>query len=332
MLNYKNYLRILFAILFTILTTVYIYTYIYAKQSAIPLVHSISVDAKFQFIRDMDNRKEIDTLILGSSIGLNNVQGVVLEKESTEVQHALNLSGFGLYTLQIEQLLELRSLFPNLKRVIYSAQFPDFSLATVFNEYDVNFIKKYIELGKNSIDLSYAFYAFKHFITVNKHDRKWEQTHLTNKKFDYLDFDHTGSAPLNIYGNDIIKDRWENPHRNHPIKENYQALWRMVNKIEKEKIDFYFVIQPYRAPLLTQYPDVQETLNSFDQDSRKIILSNHGKILNLHKKLHLSDEYFADRSHLNNKGSKKSAEAIAKFIDKSESLRIKKKNQLTLLQ
>jgi len=318
MLSYKNYLKILFSILFIILSTVYIYTYLYAKEYAIPLLHSISVDAKFQFIRDMNNRDKIDTLILGSSIGLNNVQGVVLENTSKQVEHALNLSGFGLNTLQIEQLLELRTLFPNLKRVIYSAQFPDFALPTVFENYDIDFIKEYIKLGEHSINFKYAFYTFKNFITVNKHDREWEKKHLTNRRFDFLDFDHTGSAPLNIYGDDIIKNRWENPHRNHPIKESYQALWRMVNKIEKEGMNFYFIIQPYRAPLLKKYKDVYKTLNSFEQDSRKIVLSNNGKILNLHKQLKLTDDYFADRSHLNNKGSEKSAEAIARFIDSSE--------------
>jgi len=64
--------------------------------------------------------------------------------------------------------------------------------------------------------------------------------------------------------------------------------------------------------------DVYQTLNSFEQKSSAIILSHHGKIINLHKQLQLSDDYFADRSHLNNKGSKESAKAIAKFIDSSE--------------
>ena len=320
MLNHKNYLKTLFSILFIILFTIYIYTYNYATKYAIPLLHTISIDAKFQFIRDMNNKDKIDTLVLGSSIGLNNVQGVVLEETSTKVQHVLNLSGFGLYTLQIEQLLELRSLFPNLKRVIYSAQFPDFSLATLFEEYDVNFIKKYIEQGKNSVNLQYAFYAFKNFLTISQHDREWEKKYLNNKRFYFLDFDHTGSAPLNIYGDDIVKERWETPHRNHPIKENYQALWRMVNKIEKEGINFYFIIQPYRTPLLKKYPNVYKTLDAFAKKSSEIILPDHGKILNLHKQLQLTDDYFADRSHLNSKGSRKSAEAIAKFIDSNELL------------
>ncbi len=320
MLNYKNYLKILFSLLFAILSTVYIYTYLYAKNYAIPLVHSISVDAKFQFIRDNINRNNIDTLILGSSIGLNNVQGVVLEKKSIKVKHALNLSGFGLNTMQVEQLLELRSLFPNLKRVIYSAQFPDFALPTVFENYNIDFIKEYIELGEHNMSLKYGFFTFKNFIIVNKHDRGWKKNHLTNRTFEFLDFDHTGSVPLNIYGDDIIKDRWENPHRNKPIKESYQSLWRMVNKVEKEDMHFYFVIQPYRASLLKKYKDVDNILTSFEQNSSKVVLSNHGEILNLHKQLQLTDKYFADRSHLNDKGSKKSAEAIAKFIDKREGL------------
>jgi hypothetical protein len=320
MLSYKNYIKILFSLLFVLLTTVYIYTYWYAKNYPIPLVHSISVDAKFQFIRDHIDRDKIDTLIVGSSIGLNNVQGVVLEQKSSRVKHALNLSGFGLNTMQIEQLLELRTLFPNLKRVIYSAQFPDFSLPTVFDNYNVDFIKEYIKLGEHNIDLKYALFAFKNFITVNKHHREWEKEYLKDGKFEFLNFDHTGSVPLNIYGDNIIKDRWENPHRNHPINESYQSLWRMVKKVKKEGLHFYFIIQPYRATLLKKYKDVNDTLTSFDQNSSKIILANHGEILNLHRQLALTDDYFADRSHLNDKGSKKSAEAIAVFIDRCEGI------------
>jgi len=320
MLNYKNYLKILFSILFIILASIYTYSYIYAKAYAIPLVHRISVDAKFQFIRDNIKRNEIDTLVLGSSIGLNNVQGVVLENTSKQIKHVLNLSGFGLNTPQIEQLLELRNLFPNLKRIIYSAQFPDFALPTVFENYDINFIENYIKLGKHNINFTYSCYAFKNFITISKQDQEWEKKYLSNKRFYFLDFDHTGSAPLNIYGDDIVKSRWEIPHRNHPIQQSYQSLWRMVKKIEEEKINFYFIIQPYRTPLLEKYKEVKETLDSFDQNTTKIILSAHGKILNLHKKLNLSDDYFADRSHLNNKGSKQSSKAIAKFIDQSELL------------
>jgi hypothetical protein len=266
----------------------------------------------------MENKENIDTLIVGSSIGLNNVQGIVLEESSKHVNHVLNLSGFGLGTMQIEQLLELTSLFPNLERVVYSAQYSDFEFPLIFENYDVDFVKNYTKLGKNHINFQYCFYAYKHFLEFANKPWSWEEKYMSNRSFAYLGFDHTGSAPLHIYGDNIIKRRWETPHLNSPIKENYLALENIAQKAKKKGINFYFVIQPYRLPLVKKSEFVSKTLESFDQASKKIIIPHGGKVLNLHKYLHLNDTYFADRSHLNDKGSAISAKAIGKFIDKNE--------------
>jgi hypothetical protein len=318
MLKYKTYVKILSLVLIGIFGGVFIYIYIYAKNYPIPLFHSVSIDTKMMFMRDMENKENIDTLIVGSSIGLNNVQGVAVENSSKRVKHVLNLSGFGIVTMQVEQLLELTTLFPNLERVIYSAQFPDFSLPLIFENHDVDFVKNYINLDKNHINFQYSFYTYKHFVEFAKRPWNWEKKYMSNRDFSYLGFDHTGSAPLHIYDDDIIKSRWETPHAVSPIKENYLALERIVKKTEKKGINFYFIIQPYRIPLVKKSEHVRKTLESFDQVTKKIIIPNGGKVLNLHEYLHLNDNYFADRTHLNDKGSAISSKAIGKFIDKSE--------------
>lgn len=318
MFKYATYVKILALTLISIFGGAFIYTYIYTKNYPIPFFHSVSIDAKMMFMRDMDDRENIDTIIVGSSIGLNNVQGIVVEESSEHIKHVLNLSGFGIVTLQVEQLLELTSLFPNLERVIYSAQFQDFSELLIFENYDSNFVKDYIELGKNCIDFKYSFYTYKYFIDVIKKPWNWEEKYMSNRSFAYLGFDRTGSAPLHIYGDDIIKFRWETPHDIKPLEENYLALERIVKKSKKQGIDFYFVIQPYRMPLVKKSEHVRKTLESFDQDTKKIIMLNGGKVLNLHKHLHLTDDYFSDRTHLNDKGSAITAKAIGKFIDINE--------------
>jgi len=318
MFKYKTYIKILSLALIAIFISTFVYLNTYTRNFPIPLLHHMSLDAKMMFIRDMDNKENIDTIIIGSSIGLNNVQGVILEESSEHAKHVLNLSGFGLVTIQVEQILELTSLFPNLERIIYSAQFVDFSRSLIFENYDVDFIKDYIKLGKNGISLKYRFYTYKHFIEYIKNIWKWEETYMSNGKFAYLNFDHTGSVPLQIYGNNIIQYRWETPHAVSPLKENYLALERVVKKIKQQGINFYFVIEPYRLPLVIQSKHIRKTLESFDIVTKNIIISNGGKILNLHKSLHLNDNYFADRTHLNDKGSAVTAEAIGKFIDKNE--------------
>ena len=126
MLNPKNYLKILFTMIFFIGFLAAGYVYDFSKDYPPPVTKRISFDAKLKFIRDHIDPDTVDTIIVGSSIGMNNILGSVLEKSSTKVKHALNLSVYEATTLQVEQVLELSDAFPNLKRIIYSAQYSDF--------------------------------------------------------------------------------------------------------------------------------------------------------------------------------------------------------------
>ncbi len=141
---------------------------------------------------------------------------------------------------------------------------------------------------------------------------------MTNNNFTYLGFGHTGSVPLHIYEDDIIKKRWDNPWVTPTKKESYIALKRILKKSDKDNIIFYLAIQPYRGALVKKDKHLREILMYFHENSKKIILNNGGNFLNLHEKLQLSDDFFADRIHLNDKGSVIIAQEIGKFIDANE--------------
>ena len=315
---YKIYVKILSMVLITVFGGAFIYIFIYAKSYPIPLFHRMSLDAKMMFIRDMTHKENIDTIIIGSSIGLNNIQGIILEESSINVKHVLNMSAFGMEVTHIEQTWELISLFPNVKRIIYPAQSLDFTGSSIFEKYDFDFIKGYTDLNKESIDFKYSFYAYKNFIQCVERRWVWQEKYMPNNTFAYLGFDRTGSAPLHIYGRDIIKKRWDNPYVTTPNEESYLALERIVKTANKDGMMFYFVIQPYRGPLVKKYKSLHSLLTSFNDKTQKIVLGNGGEFLNLHNKLHLSDDYFADRTHLNDKGSAITAQEIALFINENE--------------
>lgn len=318
MLKYKTYVKILSMLLIAIFGGTFIYVYIYAKSYPIPLFHRISLDAKMMFIRDMTNKKDIDTIIIGSSIGLNNLQGIILEKSSEKVKHVLNLSSFSIEVAHIEQIWDLISLFPNVKRVIYSAQSLDFTGETTFQKTDIDFVKGYTDLTPGSINLKYSFYTYKYFLQCVERQWIWKETHMTNRKFSNLDFDHTGGAPLHIYGNDIIKARCTNHYVAKTNEESYLALQHIIKKAEKDNIKFYFIAQPYREALIKEHKHIQENISYFQNTSQKVVLENNAYFLNFHTKLQLGDEYFADRMHLNDKGSVLTTLEIAKYIDANE--------------
>lgn len=318
MLTSKTYVKILVTLLFAIFAGTFIYIYIYAKHYPIPLFSRISLDAKMMFIRDMTNKEDIDTIIIGSSVGLNNIQGIVLENESKKVEHVLNLSSFSLEVVHVEKIWDIILFFPNVKRVIYSAQSLDFTGESTFEITNLDFVKEYINLDPNSINLKYSFYAYKHFLQSVERHWDWEKKYMAHHKYSNIDFDRTGSAPLKIYGEDIIKRRWINPYVKETDEESYLSLARIMNKAEKDNIKFYFLAQPFRIPLLQEHKHIRERISYFQMRTQDIALKNNAYFLNMHMKLKLEDKYFADRLHLNDKGSVVATKALAGFIDANE--------------
>jgi len=319
MFTYKSYVKILSVILISIVIGSFIYIYFYSKMYPIPLFHRISLDAKMKFVRDMKDKSHIDTIIVGSSIGLNNIQGIVLENASKKVKHVLNLSALGLTTTQIQQLSKLFYLFPNTKRVIYSAQFEDTSGAFSFEENEVEFSKKYLLLGKETIDFTYSMYTFKHLIEFIKNHWKWEKEYANNKTNHGLLFDYTGSVPLDMFGDNINHKMYDTPPLDTKLyEENFSALNILSHNLKSKNIQFYFVAEPYRQHMIDTYDNIRIAREEFIKKTKQVTLSNGGKFIDLHQKLHLGDEYFADREHLNSNGSKLTAIQVANFIDDSE--------------
>jgi len=319
MLQSKTYLKILFLILSIIMATTIGYAYYFSKNFPLPITNRISFDAKLQFIREHIDPNKIDTIVVGSSLALNNVQGIILEQRSKKCNSVLNLSMWSIGAPQVEQLLELSDAFPNLKRIIYSGQFSDFGNKLLFKNIDFEFVQKYMTNTLNPIEYSKLLLnACKDLSFCLERQKKWEEEYGKANKFAYLKFDHTGSAPLKLYGKDIIKRRWKEAHAPVQIGEAFEALSRIAKKANQNNINFYFIQQPYRQPLIDKSPALQIIIKKFAKNVNTIISKENGKFLNLYEKLHLSDKYFADRSHLNDKGSKIGSEEIAKFIDESE--------------
>lgn len=319
MLTTKTYLKVFFLIVGLISTISMAYSYYFSKHYPIPITNRISFDAKIQFIREHINTDEIDTIVVGSSLALNNVQGIYLEKASSKCKKVLNLAIFSASPVQVEQLLELSDVFPNLERIVYSSQFSDFGHASKFKDYHPEFIKKYITNELNPIEYTSSILnACKDVSFCINRQKVWKNEYGQNNKFGYLGFDDTGSAPLNIYGADIIKKRWTKLDGDIQNPEAHAALFRMSKKAYEEDIKFYFVQQPYRQEMIKKYKHLQGIMKSFPQRVMKVMKEHKGYFLNLHETLNLGNEYFADRSHLNDKGSAATAKAIAKFIDTVE--------------
>jgi hypothetical protein len=312
------YLKVLFTVIGLIVTITVVYVTDFSKKYPLPITNRISFDAKLKFIRENIDPDTIDTLIVGSSIGLNNIQGAYLEKVSSRCKKVLNLSVYEATALEAEQLLELLDAFPHLERIIYSAQYSDFPHLNVFKEYDAKFLIRYIRNELNPIEEEKVrLRACNNISFCMKRASEWNEKHMKKNKFEYLGFDTSGSVPLHIYGKDIVSHRWRLPQPGIMNPKSFEAVFRMAKQAEERNIKFYLAHQPYRQPLYDKYKKVRDAMAYFDKRIRDIFTQVQGNLIVL-QNLQLNDDYFSDRTHLNDKGSILTAKAIGKFIDEEE--------------
>jgi poly-D-alanine transfer protein DltD len=148
---------------------------------------------------------------------------------------------------------------------------------------------------------------------------RWEKKHALNNTNAGLSFDRTGSVPLNMYGKNINHEMFDTPPKDTKLyEENIPSLERIIKKLRSHNIKFIFVAQPYRQHMIDTFDGIRTVRKEFIQKTKEITLKNDGLFIDLQDKLHLGDEYFADREHLNSNGSILTAKEVAKFIDTYE--------------
>jgi len=320
MLKPKKYLLIFFTILFLLITGAVVYVYNFVKEYPPPITSRISLDAKLKYIREHIDPKEIDTIIIGSSIGMNNVIGSILEKESKVVKHALNLSVYEATTLEAKQLYELSKAFPNVKRVIYSAQYSDFPHPWEYENFDAKTLGEYMTNKLSTIkSLKLIFKACNNLPFCYERAKKWKSKHQNPHEFTSLIFDHTCSVPLKIYRQKGVGGRWYLPHPPIMHPKSFEAVEQMAKDAKKRGIKFYLAHQPYRGELYKKHKRVREAIKYFDESVEERLNKYNNAYLIKLQNLPLTNRDFADRTHLNDIGSKKVTKEIAKFIDSKES-------------
>ena len=319
-MNPKKYLLTFFIIIALLITAATLYVYNFVQTYPAPITNRISLDAKLKYIRDNVNPNDIDTIIVGSSIGMNNVIGSILEKNSSVVKHAINLSVYEATTLEVEQLLELSKFFPNLKRIIYSAQYSDFPHPWRYQNFDANTLGAYMTNKLSTLRvLKLLFKACNNLPFCYERAEKWNTKHQNPKEFTSLLFDHTCSVPLQIYREKKVGGRWYLPHPGIMNNESFKAVERIATMAKNRGLKFYLAHQPYRNELYKKHQKVRDAISYFDKKIDKIVKDYNNSYLIKLQNTPLTNRDFADRTHLNAKGSAIVTKEIAKFIDSKES-------------
>lgn len=282
----------------------------------LPFYNHVSMDTKMHFLRHRTDLKAVDTVIIGSSMALNNINGVLLEDTSPHVSKAVNLAAWHMQCVQQMPFLSQIISFGNIKRVIYPAQYLDFTGESGHDRRITNRVLGY--LNEDSIDtFLLIFRASKNLITIIDHFLGWEH-YADPNTYDYLEFDRTGGSQLDMGEHNANPARWRNIEIQTlaPFNEkNLTCLKELVSMSKTHGFDFIFVVQPFRKALIASSPDLKNIMIAFDAQTKEILNKSNTYHVNAHDLLNLDDSNFADKSHLNIQGSNISTVKLVEIID-----------------
>ena len=302
---------IIYFFLINIFIAILLYSWLEYKHIPPRFSNSISYDSKLEFIKKNNLIDGADTLIVGSSMALNNVNGITLETNSTQIHKVINTGSWGLEPLRILELLNSFNLH-KIKYIIYSIQYTDFSQdwkKTIYNQSDVldylqnNFVFR--PYAKRFTSMLSDFDEYNHF----------DETFHTPNNYKSLLFDRTGSVPLEISKNHIIEERWEgvNYIKNPILKTSLRNLVKIVYLAQRFNIKIIIARPPIRPAVLKSIPHLKEKIDAFNASLYDLAKRKKFIYINAAEKLHVTDKDYVDFEHLDTEGTILYTNAIIQY-------------------
>lgn len=306
----KKFVLLVISVLFILISASFFGVYMILNSSNYPLrfTDSISYDTKLKFLHNDKLFKQADTLIVGSSMGLNNINSSIIAKNTKNIHNVTNISSWGLQTTEVEELLNSIDL-KNIKYVIYSTQMIDF-VNPDLKHIDPNQIKEYTEGSK-----SYPNYLHMINIIYLKQIYMYDAEYMNRNKYTYLKFNKYGDVNLDFNTSYINKDRWDVPDSVILSKECFESLERINKSLKRKNIKLIVAIPPYRKKVLVKSQKLIIASNDFERKLNAMSKYSNFLFVNLHNQFDSDDSCFVDRSHLNTKGAIKYSLKISEYIN-----------------
>ena len=306
----KTWVKTHLSIVSILFFVTYIFIVFAEQYYPLRISENVAFDAKIRFLKDSKRLYSSDTIIVGSSMGLINLNGEALEEKSRSITKLTNVSAWGDQVLQTEQILQLIE-GSDIKYVVFPIQMSDFSFD---KKYDVDFdaLKNYIE---NEFTLYLFNKVFVNMFNFLKAFYNYKSFHLVENTYPSLLFDKTGGISYRIYGENIDQEKWGDNRIFGINMKNFAALERMAKKLAVKNIQFLVVTTPLRLPLLAKSPEWRKQYHKYSSLMAKHATKNGYHYLNLHQELLLGDEFFADSSHMNYEGSLIISQKVAEYIE-----------------
>lgn len=306
-----RWLKIWFFTFFFLLIGSFLLIIYLNKFVNVPLrfTNSISFDAKLNFLKKSGKLYDTEILIIGSSMGLNNIDSQILSDKLNN-KNVLNISSWGLKVQEVFDLLKLINL-SKIKTIIYLNQYFDFYGESI-NDYNKDSVKKYLN---NEFNLIPYFNTFNTLSDNFKDYVLWEKRYINNNYYNNLRFNDYGDVKLSISENNINIKRWSEIVNTRDLKNNFDSFENMIKFLNKNKIELVVVTTPYRK----EFFSIDKFINQYNAYLMKILDFNKEydfKYINLQNSLKLADTFFVDSSHLNFKGAELVSKKIVEIMRK----------------
>jgi len=272
---------------------------------ALRLCGSIAYNEKIRYCMNSDWRKA-DVILLGSSMTLNNIDSVYLEKR-LGVSKLVNLGSYGLKMREVHMITESILKVCNPRSFIISSNTMDFykNSNPLLND------------ERQIAPLIRGHYTFSDYLRSWDANYYWSQSKDYNSKkksnltYDSYHFDQCGGVLLNVPKQNRLAFR-ENSHLQPELIDSlqYHELRQLAQGLHTKNILFLFVQTPQKP---TNRIDDGLLRPHWDK-CKEIVESTGGIYINLDK-VSIPANEFCDYSHLNYRGARILTSAVADSLE-----------------
>jgi hypothetical protein len=276
-----------------------IFTGTFGKNQEFNFVsNSISFNAKSAFIyKNYTRLSHADFVILGSSMSLNNIDGLFLEKFTEK--KVINISSWGM------KIKNFKDFLPHIKpnaEVIINLN---------FNDFGEPWLEKYLNypIGDNNEYFNKTFNR----LTYQKQCELFEEytNDSANRNYKCLIFDQTGGVLLQKEKFNISIKRWEDAPSS-PTEEELENLLNQLEILANHKVYLFF--SPERMKYKSQ--SKVRAISEFERNLKKKF--NNINFSNFYN-LEYPDSLFVDCTHFNNCGARNYTQLIVNQVNSCKS-------------
>ena len=271
---------------------------------------NVCFDEKVRFLRNSPT-KQCDVLVIGSSMALNNIDSEAMLKHLPPGTRLLNAGAYNMKISQTRALLDCLLAVYRPRNVIFVCGLMDFNKTPGPTQFfDASEVIRFINGRSASIPILLRHFDLQYYV-------KWSSRilQIRSSRRDYFSvmFDAWGSIPLEIFFPKVDERRWNlkvDPEQLDPAE--YEELGSIADSVRSRGLTLICIQPPMKrgsVPLAVSAA-VDEHWSRMER-----ILGIRGFHLWNHSAMGLSDDYFCDYSHLNNKGAPIFSEIVGRETD-----------------